>query len=41
VAFDELRAGQQPQPQAQRAVVIGAGAGFAIRVDEAQCRHLL
>ena len=30
VALDVLRAGQQPQPEAQRAVVVGADAGFEV-----------
>jgi hypothetical protein len=35
--LDELRAGKQPQPDAQRAVVVGAGDEFAVEGRQEGC----
>jgi hypothetical protein len=36
-ALDQLGAGQQPQPQAQRAVVVGARDEFAVEGRQGRC----
>jgi hypothetical protein len=37
LALDELRAGQQPQPDAQRALVVGAGDELAVEGQQGDC----